>query len=124
MSSLNCGKPHDCSNFKFSRSGYDCVEESISNCCIQGANRATDRIDLLNCLSILNIECHSLATEDPNPTGRHLGEEQVIELKEISLESAIRQSLLVVAYQEQGKFKIGAVMGYIRENFPQFTLKD
>lgn len=70
-------------------------------------------------LDIFNSDI-KLTTEDPNPSGRHLGEEQVIELKEISLESAIRKALLVVAYQQQGKFKIGAIMGYIGQNFPQF----
>ena len=70
-------------------------------------------------LDIFNSDI-KLTTEDPNPSGRHLGEEQVIELKEISLEAAIRQALLVVAYQQQGKFKIGAIMGFMRENFPQF----
>ena len=70
-------------------------------------------------LDIFNSDI-KLTTQDPNPSGRHLGEEQVIELMEISLESAIRQALLVVTYQQKGKIKIGAVMGYITKNYPQF----
>ena len=70
-------------------------------------------------LNIFNSDI-KLTTQDPNPSGRHLGEEQVVELMEISLESAIRQALLVVSYQQKGKIKIGAVMGYITKNYPQF----
>ncbi len=70
-------------------------------------------------LEIFNRD-RKLTSQDPNPSGRTLGEEQVIELAEISLESAIRQALLVVAYQQKGKIKIGAVMGYITQNYPQF----
>ena len=70
-------------------------------------------------LDILNGDLQ-LTTQDPNPSGRALGEEEVIVLEKVTLESAIREALLVMAYRQQGKMKVGGVMGYLNKNYPQF----
>lgn len=76
-------------------------------------------------IEIINSD-EKMISNDPNPSGRALGEVEVIQDTERSLEEVTRIALLMSANTQKDKMSAGGVMGYIANNYPQFKsqLKD
>ena len=60
-----------------------------------------------------------ITSKDPNPTGKAMGEMEIQNLQEVNIETAIKEALLVCAYNPNINFGVGAVMGFINKNYPQ-----